>query len=126
MSEQTAQTPQSARATRTEEFVISGDKLIATVKRIWHEGDARRIGIKDATGATLIEIPMMVGVIGALLMPTLAAVGAIAALVTDLRIVVERVDDLPSAPARENAPDLADLGDNPMGIEEPAASPKWR
>ncbi len=124
MSEQTAQLPQSAQTTRTEEFVITGDKLIATVKRIWHEGNARRIGIKDAEGVTLIEIPMTVGVIGALLMPTLAAVGAIAALVTDLRIVVERVSDAVAPPAA--APDRGDLGDAPTGIDEPVANPVWR
>ncbi len=126
MSEQTAQ---SSQITRTEEFVITGDKLIATVKRIWHEGNARRISIKDAGGVTLIEIPMTVGVIGALLMPTLAAVGAVAALVTDLRIVVERVVDLPTPPAataEETASDHSDLGDNPVGIEEPVVNPTWR
>jgi len=58
-----------------------------------HEGNIRRITIKNEEGKTLIEIPLTLGVIGAVLLPVWAAVGAIAALVTDCTIVVEKVDE---------------------------------
>ena len=77
---------------RTEEFAISGEKLVATVKKLMHQGNIRRITIKNKEGRSLIEIPLTIGVVGALLLPTLAAIGAIAALVTECTIVVERLD----------------------------------
>lgn len=83
---------------RTEEYVVSGDKLIAKVKELIHESTIRRISLKDDQGKTLIEVPLTLGVIGALLIPTWAAIGAIAALVADLRIVVEKVKEDPVTP----------------------------
>ena len=77
---------------RTEEFAISGEKLVATVKKLMHQGNIRRITIKNKEGRSLIEIPLTIGVVGALLLPTLAAIGAIAALVTECTIVVERIE----------------------------------
>jgi hypothetical protein len=77
---------------RTEEIRITGDELLAKVKEIIHEGNVRRLIIKNADGVTLIEVPLTVGVIGAALLPVLAAIGAIAALATDCTIVVERRD----------------------------------
>jgi len=77
---------------RTEEFRINGDELLAKVKELIHEGNIRRIIIRNEAGHTLIEIPMTVGVVGAALLPVWAAVGAIAALATDCSIVVERRD----------------------------------
>lgn len=76
----------------TEEFKVSGDDVIATVKKILAEGNARRIIIKGESGDTLVEFPLTVGAVGLLLAPILAAVGAIAALVTKCTIVVERRD----------------------------------
>jgi hypothetical protein len=78
---------------RTEEFVVSGDQLVAKVKEIVHGGNIRRITVKDAEGETLIEIPLTLGVVGALLLPVWAALGAIAALVVRLRIVVEKLEE---------------------------------
>jgi hypothetical protein len=75
---------------RIEEFEVSGDKVVETVKRLVHEGNIRRIIIKGEDGKTLIEIPLTFGVVGALLVPVLAAVGALAALVARCTIVVER------------------------------------
>jgi hypothetical protein len=75
---------------RIEEFEVSGDKIVETIKRLVHEGNIRRIIIKGEDGKTLIEIPLTVGVVGALLVPVLAAVGALAALVARCTIVVER------------------------------------
>jgi hypothetical protein len=77
---------------RIEEFEVNGDKIVETVKRLVHEGNIRRITIKDAEGKSLIEIPLTYGVVGALLVPVLAAVGALAALVTKCTIVVERIE----------------------------------
>jgi CBS domain-containing protein len=76
----------------TEEFTVNGEELIAKVKALINEGNIRRLIIKDAEGKTLVELPVTVGVVGALLAPMLAAVGAIAALVTKCTIVVERRD----------------------------------
>jgi hypothetical protein len=78
---------------RREEFVISGEKLVSTVKKLVREGNIRRITIKNKEGKTLIEIPLAFGVVGAVLLPTLAAIGAIAALVTECTIVVEKVEE---------------------------------
>ena len=75
---------------KTEEFKVSGDELVEKVKQIIKEGNVRRIIIKNKEGKTLIEVPMTIGVIGVVLAPVLAAVGAIAALVTECSIVVER------------------------------------
>lgn len=75
---------------RTEEFRVEGEKLIAKVKEILHEGNIRRIIIKDKEGKTVMEIPMTLGVVGVLLAPQLAAIGAIAALITEATIVVEK------------------------------------
>jgi len=77
---------------RKEEFTISGEKLLSTVKKLVREGNIRRITIKNKEGKTLIEIPLTFGVVGALFLPTLAAIGAIAALVTECTIVVEKVE----------------------------------
>ena len=66
----------------SEEFRISGEELIAKIKQLFHEGNIRRIIIKDKDGKTVMEIPLSIGVVGVLLAPTLAAVGAIAALLT--------------------------------------------
>jgi len=83
----------SDRTTRTEEITINGDQLISTVKSLVRQGNIRRITIRNRDGKTLIEIPLTLGVVGALLLPTLAALGAIAALVTECDIVIERVED---------------------------------
>ena len=77
---------------RIEEFEVTGDKVVETVKRLVHEGNIRRITIKDSNGVSLIEIPMTLGVVGALLVPVLAALGALAALVTRCTIVVEKLE----------------------------------
>ena len=73
-----------------EEFKVSGEDVLKKVKEIIKKGNARRIIIKDEKGKTLIEIPLTIGVVGAVLLPVLAAVGAIAALLTSCTIVVEK------------------------------------
>jgi hypothetical protein len=75
---------------RTEEFRVNGEELLGKIKQLIHEGNIRRIIIKDKDGKILIEFPLTFGVVGLVLAPTLAAVGAIAALVTEATIVVEK------------------------------------
>ena len=74
----------------TEEFSVNADDLIERVKQLIHEGNVNRIIVKDDRDKVLLEIPATVGVIGAVLVPWLAALGVIAALATRCRIVVER------------------------------------
>jgi hypothetical protein len=83
----------SEEKVRTEEIKVSGEVLVAKVKELVHEGNIRRIIIKNEEGKTLIEVPLTFGVVGALLVPTLAAIGAVAALVTDCTIVIEKVEE---------------------------------
>jgi hypothetical protein len=73
-----------------ESFKVAADQLVDAVKRLVHEGNVRRVIIKQE-GRTIAEFPLTVGVIGAVLAPLLAAVGAIAAVITDCTIEVERV-----------------------------------
>jgi hypothetical protein len=80
---------------RMEEFRVKGEELIAKVKELVREGNVRRIIIDNEQGKTLIEIPMTIGVVGALLLPVLAAIGAIAAVVTNCTIRVERRESTP-------------------------------
>jgi hypothetical protein len=76
----------------TEEFKVSGDDVIRRIKELIAEGNARRIIIKNEGGDTLVEFPVTIGAVGALIAPVLAAIGAIAALVAKCTIVVERRD----------------------------------
>ena len=75
---------------KKEEFRVSGEEVMKKVRELIAEGNARRIIIKNERGETIVEIPLTVGTIGALLVPTLAAIGAVTALVTNCTIVVER------------------------------------
>ena len=79
--------------TRTEVFSISGEDLVSTIKNLVHEGNIRRIAIENKDGRVLLEVPLTLGVVGVLLLPTLAALGALAAIVTECKIVVERIDE---------------------------------
>lgn len=81
---------------RTEEFKVDGEELLGRVKKLIHEGNIRRVIIKDKEGRTLMEIPLTIGVVGALLAPTLAALGAIAALLAEATVVVEKGEEPPA------------------------------
>jgi hypothetical protein len=78
------------KKTTKEEFKVSGEDLLRKVKELISEGNVRRIVIKNKDGKQIVEIPLTIGVVGAVLAPVLAAVGAIAALVTECTILVER------------------------------------
>lgn len=92
---------------RTEEFQVNGEAVVAKIREILHAGNVRRITIKDENGRALIEIPLTLGVVGAVLLPVWAAIGAIAALAANLRIVVEKVET-----------DAAPAGETPSAAEE--------
>jgi len=77
----------------TEEFEVNGEEILAKIKELVHEGNIRRILIRNEKGHTLIDIPLSFGVVGALLAPQLAAVGAIAALLSHGTIVVEKAKE---------------------------------
>jgi Domain of unknown function (DUF4342) len=75
---------------RVEEFQVTGHQLLAAIKELIHEGNIRRISIRNSRGVTLLEIPLVVGLAGAVFAPVWAAVGAFAALVAKCTLVVER------------------------------------
>jgi len=72
-----------------EEFEVSGEQLLKRVKELVHEGNIRRVIVKQED-RTILEIPLTLGVAGILLAPTLAALGAVAALVSECTIIVEK------------------------------------
>ena len=74
----------------SEEYSVDSDNLIERVKELLHEGNVTRIIVKNEKGEVLLEIPATVGVIGVVLVPWLAALGAIAAIATKCKIVVEK------------------------------------
>ncbi len=82
----------STETTRNEEFRVTGEMLLTKIKELAHEGNVRRILVKNDAGHVIAEFPMTVGVVSAVLLPVWAAIGAIAALAADLTIVVERRD----------------------------------
>ncbi len=75
--------------TFTESFKVAGDHILDAVKKVHHEGKVRRVIIKQDT-RTIAEFPLTIGVVGAVLAPVLAAVGALAAVLTECTIEVER------------------------------------
>lgn len=76
-----------------EEIQVLGKDLVERVKTLVHEGNVRRIIIRDEHGHTFMEIPVTVAAVGAVLAPVLAAVGAISALVAKFTVVVVRSDE---------------------------------
>ncbi len=77
----------------TEEFQVKGEEIVAKIKELLHEGNIRRVIIKNEDGKTMIDIPLTIGVVGALVAPQLAAIGAIAALLAHGTIVVEKSEN---------------------------------
>jgi uncharacterized protein DUF4342 len=90
-----------AERTYTESFKVAADQLLGAVERLLHEGNIRRVIIKQS-GRSVAEFPLTVGVVGAVFAPILAAVGALAAVLTDCTIEVER-------PVREDKSDKSDV-----------------
>jgi hypothetical protein len=84
--------PQADQKPPAEEFSVTGGQVLDFLKKILHEGNIRRIVLKDESGKILLEIPVTIGVVGAILLPVWAAIGAAAALVAKMTIVIERTD----------------------------------
>jgi hypothetical protein len=81
--------------TSTEKIDVTGGHLVEKVKELVHEGNVRRLIIKDSDGKTVMEVPVTLGLVGFLIAPTMAAIGALAALAADYSIEVER--DVPAS-----------------------------
>ncbi len=75
---------------QVEEFKVKGDELLGRIKELIKEGNVRRLKISNSDGKTLIEVPLSIGVVGALIAPVAAAIGAVAALVTECTVEVTR------------------------------------
>ena len=90
--------------TACEEHKVTGEKLAARVRELLHEGNARRIIVKNEAGRTLVDIPLTFGVVGAALTPMLAAIGGLAALAKHFSIVVVRDETAPEEQAAGSAP----------------------
>jgi len=73
-----------------EEHCLTGEQLMQKIRELVHEGSVRHLILKDEHGHTLLEVPLTLGVVGALIAPVWAALGAIAALVTNVTLVVVR------------------------------------
>jgi hypothetical protein len=86
-----------------EEVQVLGRDLVDKVKSLIHEGNVRRIIVRDEHGNTFIEIPVTVAAVGAVFAPVLAAVGAISALVSKFTVVVVRTEEKPSGTADKSA-----------------------
>ncbi|HLB62761.1 MAG TPA: DUF4342 domain-containing protein [Actinomycetota bacterium] len=80
-------------STHWEEIKVAGDQLVKTVKELVHEGNVRRVVVKNEDGQTYLEIPLTVGVVGAALLPVWAALGALAALATGFKVEIEKVGE---------------------------------
>lgn len=80
----------STKSARVENFKVRGTELLSKVKDLVKEGNVRRITITNKDGKEILVLPLTIGVVGAVLLPPLAAVGAVAALVTECTITVER------------------------------------
>ncbi|KKR33196.1 MAG: hypothetical protein UT63_C0021G0004 [Candidatus Gottesmanbacteria bacterium GW2011_GWC2_39_8] len=78
------------QSTKLETFYVDGEKLLAKVKELINEGNVRRIIIKDKKSKVIAEFPLTLGAVGAMISPVLAAIGALAALVTECSVTVER------------------------------------
>lgn len=84
-----------------EELTVIGEQLVSKVKELLHEGNVRRLIIKQE-GRTLLEVPLTVGVVGVLMAPTLAALGAVGALIAQCSIEVVRTE--PTTPFKNDVP----------------------
>ena len=79
--------------TKKEEFKVNGEQVMAKVKQLITEGNIRKITIKDKSGKELMTFPLTIGVVGTVIAPVLAAVGALAALIGECTISVEREEE---------------------------------
>ncbi|HEX37767.1 MAG TPA: DUF4342 domain-containing protein [Candidatus Cloacimonetes bacterium] len=81
---------------KIDEFKVKGEELLARIKEIIHEGNIRKIIIKNDSGKTYLEIPVTIGVVGVVLAPVWAAIGALAALASSFTIQVIKKEEKPA------------------------------
>lgn len=86
-------TTQTEEKVSTETIEVRGEDLLGRIKELVHEGNIRRIIIKNEEGDRLLEIPLTLGVVSAMLLPVFTAVGALAAVVAKCTIEIERVEE---------------------------------
>ncbi len=77
---------------KKQEFKVTGEEVVKKVKQLIKEGNIRRVIVKNEAGKTIVELPLTIGVVGAALLPSFAALGAVAAMLTNCTIVVEKQD----------------------------------
>lgn len=109
----------------SEQYEVRGTNLVRKIKEILREGNVRRLSIRNEDGRELIEVPLSIGVVGTLLLPAWAAIGAIAALVTNCTIVVERHaddEDPVSGGSSGSSGSGGDAGEDDVGEPEGAAT----
>lgn len=95
--------------TGRQRIKVKGEELLARVRQLIHEGNIRRITISDASDRTILEIPLTLGVVGAILAPALVAIGAIAALAKDYTLEIERHDATTPTAAAHTPADVDEL-----------------
>jgi hypothetical protein len=81
-----------------EEIQVGAKDLLSTIKRIVHEGNVRRVIVRNPAGRTLLDIPLTAGIVGTVLLPVWAAIGTLAAVAAQYTVVIERTDDPPAGP----------------------------
>lgn len=108
----------AAKRIFTEEHRVAGERLVSKIKELVHQGNIRRIVLKNEERQTLIEIPLTLGVVSAVLLPVWVALGAIAALAAHYTLVVERVDERELAPHADKADEVEAGADimTPAGV----------
>jgi len=89
---------------RAERIQVKGEELLAKVRELVHQGNVRRIHVIGEDGASILEIPLTAGVIGAIVAPVLVAVGAIAALAKNYTLLIEAHNPEAAPPVKHVAP----------------------
>ncbi len=95
----------STFSSKFEEIKVLGEELVDKIRDLIHEGNVRRVIIKDEKGHTFMEIPIGLAAIGAIAAPVLAAVGAISVMISKFTVVVEKVADPAPPEAPKTAPE---------------------
>lgn len=90
MKKITANVDDTKKSTKEESFNVSGDELLKKVKELLKEGNVRKITIKNKEGKNIVVFPLTIGVVGVALVPVFAAIGTLAALLTECTITIER------------------------------------
>lgn len=88
---------------KMDEFKVKGEELLSKVKEIIHQGNIRKIIIKNDSGKTYLEVPVTIGVVGLVLAPVWAAIGALAALASSFNIQVIKKGEK-EEPTKEDVP----------------------